>query len=44
MNEDLRIQKIIDYVREMHNIVPKVEKAINTQTKQFLIDKAIKLM
>ena len=31
-------QKMIDYVREMHNIVPKVEKAMDAQTKRFLID------
>lgn len=31
-------QKMIDYIRYMHNIVPKVEHAQNEHTKKFLID------
>ena len=31
-------QQMIDFVRSMHDIVPKVERAMDKQTKQFLID------
>lgn len=31
-------QKMIDYIRKMHNIVPKIEHAYNQTTKRILID------
>lgn len=31
-------QKMINYIRQMHNIVPKIEKAANAYTKNFLIE------
>ena len=31
-------QQIVDYIRAMHRIVPKIEKAMDKQTKRFLID------
>ena len=36
--DKLIYQKIVDYLRKMHNIKPKIEHAANAMTKKFLIE------